>query len=69
MRQFVDNSGLLVVGAIGGLIWANIGLDSYERFSHALHFLINDVAMALFFGLATKEVVEAGCIRRSLSCR
>ena len=59
MRQFVDNSGLLVVGAIGGLIWANIGLESYERFSHALHFLINDVAMTLFFGLATKEVVEA----------
>lgn len=59
MRQFVDNSGLLVVGAVAGLIWANTGLESYERFSHALHFLINDVAMAMFFALATKEVVEA----------
>ena len=59
MRQFVDNSGLLVVGAVAGLIWANTGLESYDRFSHALHFLVNDVAMAMFFALATKEVVEA----------
>jgi NhaA family Na+:H+ antiporter len=59
MRRFVDNSGLLVAGTIAALVWANIDQASYERFSHALHFVINDVAMVFFFALATKEVVEA----------
>jgi len=59
MRRFVDNSGLLVAGTIAALVWANIDQASYERFSHALHFVINDIAMVFFFALATKEVVEA----------
>jgi len=59
MRRFVDNSGLLVAGTIAALIWANIDPASYERFAHALHFVINDIAMVFFFALATKEVVEA----------
>jgi NhaA family Na+:H+ antiporter len=59
MRRFVDNSGLLIIGAIIALAWANVAHDSYERFAEALHFLVNDVAMVFFFGLATKEVVEA----------
>jgi len=33
--------------------------DSYERFSHAFEFLVNDVGMVFFFALAAKEVVEA----------
>lgn len=59
MRRFVDNSGLLFTGAIIALAWANVAHDSYERFAEALYFLVNDVAMVFFFGLATKEVVEA----------
>ena len=59
MRRFVDNSGLLIAGTIAALVWANIDQASYERFSHALHFVVNDVAMVFFFALATKEVVEA----------
>ena len=59
VRRFVDNSGLLIVGAVAALAWANAAHESYERLSEALHFLVNDIAMAFFFALATKEVVEA----------
>ena len=41
------------------MIWANVDLASYERVSHPLHFVVNDVGMALFFALAAKEVFEA----------
>jgi len=59
VRRFIENSGLLVAGAAAALLWANLSYESYERFSDALHFLVNDVAMVFFFALATKEVVEA----------
>jgi Na+:H+ antiporter, NhaA family len=41
------------------LVWANLAYDSYEHVSEALHFIVNDIAMAFFFAMATKEVVEA----------
>jgi Na+:H+ antiporter, NhaA family len=63
MRQatkvFVDNSGLLVLGTVMALVWANIDWQSYRTVSQLLHFPTNEVGMALFFALATKEVVEA----------
>lgn len=59
MRRFIDNSGLLVTGAVIALIWANIDSETYDRFAHALHFAVNDIGMVFFFALATKEVVEA----------
>jgi NhaA family Na+:H+ antiporter len=58
-HHFIDSSGLLIVGAVAALLWANVNHESYERFAGALHFLVNDVAMVFFFALATKEVVEA----------
>jgi Na+:H+ antiporter, NhaA family len=59
IRRFIDNSGLLIAGAVAALLWANLAYDSYQQFAHAAHFLVNDVAMVFFFALATKEVVEA----------
>jgi NhaA family Na+:H+ antiporter len=59
LRRFIDNSGLLVAGAVIALVWANTALASYEAFAHALHFAVNDIGMVFFFALATKEVVEA----------
>jgi NhaA family Na+:H+ antiporter len=59
IRRFIDNSGLLMAGAVIAFLWANVGFESYERFVAPLHFPVNDVAMAFFFALATKEVVEA----------
>jgi NhaA family Na+:H+ antiporter len=58
-RFIVDNSLLLIGGAVAGLAWANVSLSSYEEFSHALHFAVNDVGMVFFFALATKEIIEA----------
>jgi NhaA family Na+:H+ antiporter len=54
-----DNSLLMVAGAIVALLWANLHPASYTRTADALHFAINDIAMAFFFGLAMKEIIEA----------
>jgi len=59
MRGFLDNSGLLVLGTLIGLVWANLARESYISLAHTLQFAVNDVAMAFFFALAAKEVVEA----------
>jgi NhaA family Na+:H+ antiporter len=48
-----------MIGAGAGLIWANVSLDSYGSAAHALEFIVNDVGMVFFFGLAAKEVYEA----------
>jgi NhaA family Na+:H+ antiporter len=55
----LDNSLLLVAGALTALLWANADATSYAYASHALRFVVNDIAMVFFFALATKEVVEA----------
>src|SRR5438477_3683135 len=49
---------LLPLGALIGLVWANTAAESYFRLSHSLAFLVNDVAMALFFGFLTQEIIE-----------
>jgi NhaA family Na+:H+ antiporter len=59
LSAFIDRSGLLVTGTVLAFVWANVDHDSYERFAHLLHFAVNDIAMAFFFCLAAKEVVEA----------
>jgi Na+:H+ antiporter, NhaA family len=58
-RLLVDNSALLLVGAVIALVWANLAPASYGAFSHALHFVANDIGMVFFFALAAKEVFEA----------
>lgn len=50
---------LLPVGASVALIWSNTAPESYFRFTHAVSFAVNDIAMAFFFALMMKEVVEA----------
>jgi Na+:H+ antiporter, NhaA family len=54
-----DNSLLMVAGAIAALVWANLDPSSYDRVTGPLHFPVNDIAMAFFFGLAMKEIIEA----------
>jgi NhaA family Na+:H+ antiporter len=54
-----DNSLLLIAGALAGLLWANINPQTYTTFTGSLRFVINDLAMVFFFGLAMEEVVEA----------
>ncbi len=58
--QFIlDNSLLLLLGALAGLAWANLDLAGYRRVTDVIHFAVNDVAMVFFFALVTKEVYEA----------
>jgi NhaA family Na+:H+ antiporter len=60
----------LVIGVIFAIIWSNFDNDSYYALIHwpifelqntkiDLHFLVNDVFMCLFFGIAAKEITEA----------
>ncbi len=41
------------------MVWVNVEPESYYRFTYSMAFAVNDVGMALFFALMTKEVVEA----------
>ena len=59
IKFFVENSLLLILGTATGLVWANVNLETYSEISHYLHFAINDIGMAFFFGIAAKEVFEA----------
>lgn len=53
------NSGLLVLGTVIALVWANLGRTAYLGVADGLHFWVNEIGMVFFFALATKEVVEA----------
>ncbi len=72
--QFMfENSLFLALGTLAALIWANLDSEGFRHFTElslipsasressnwTVHFLINDVLMALFFALAAKEVWEA----------
>ena len=69
IRFVFDNSILLIVGAATAVAWANIDAAGYHQFVHlrlqlgrwstSLQALTNDVLMALFFGLAGKQIWQA----------
>jgi NhaA family Na+:H+ antiporter len=50
---------MLPLGVLLALAWVNIEPESYYRVTFAMAFAVNDVAIAIFFGLMAKEVVEA----------
>ena len=54
-----ENDIFFVAGVLAALGWANLDLASYEATTGPLRFAVNDVLMALFFGIAAKEVFEA----------
>jgi NhaA family Na+:H+ antiporter len=69
VRILFEFSIPLIAGVIGALIWANAFPHSYHQLVHGspfgegshlnLHFLVNDIFMALFFGIAAKEITES----------
>ena len=69
METLQEYSIPLIAGVIAALVWANLSHESYEHFLHwsplgahshyNFHFLVNDLFMVLFFGIATKEITEA----------
>jgi NhaA family Na+:H+ antiporter len=50
---------LLPLGAAVAMLWVHLGEESYYDVAYALRFVVNDIAMVLFFALVAKEVVEA----------
>ena len=71
----------LIVGVIVALVFANVSWDHYHHliewmpipgfklFDHdvTLHFLVNDIFMVFFFGIAAKEITEAALPGGSLN--
>ncbi|MGF1508671.1 MAG: Na+/H+ antiporter NhaA [Myxococcota bacterium] len=59
----------LIGGVVVALLWANLDPHGYHEFNHwspfgehshfNFHFLMNDIFMVMFFGLAAKEITEA----------
>ena len=58
-RFAVEHLLLLPLGALMALVWVHTAPESYYSFTFAIAFAVNDVAMALFFALIMKEIVEA----------
>jgi NhaA family Na+:H+ antiporter len=58
-RFALEHLLLLPLGAAIALVWVNIAPESYFRFTYAIAFAVNDIAMMFFFALIAKEVVEA----------
>jgi Na+:H+ antiporter, NhaA family len=59
LQYILDNSLLLVAGAVIALVCANADIEQYTRFTQATRFVVNDIGMVFFFAMATKEVYEA----------
>jgi NhaA family Na+:H+ antiporter len=55
----IEHLLLLPLGAAIALVWVNAAPESYYSFSFRLAFAVNEVAMAIFFAVIMKEVVEA----------
>ena len=58
-RFATDYYVALPVGVVAALIWVQADAEGYFRFSHAAAFAVNEIGMALFLAVMTKEVVEA----------
>lgn len=63
LREF---SVPLLAGVIVALCWANLSPQSYHHFTHeplfgplSFHFLVNDIFMVFFFGIATAEITQS----------
>jgi Na+:H+ antiporter, NhaA family len=59
VHYVMDRFLLLPLGAAIALVWVNTAAESYFRFSFALSFAINEIAMAFFLALVAQEVFEA----------
>lgn len=58
-RYLLETDLFFLSGVVAALVWANVDLASLEALVGPVRFAVNEVLMALFFGLATKEIVEA----------
>jgi NhaA family Na+:H+ antiporter len=58
-RFAVEHLLLLPAGVLVALAWVNIAPESYYRTTFAMAFAVNAIAIAFFFAIITKEIVEA----------
>ena len=58
-RAALNRFLLLPLGVVIALVWSNTDAEAYFRFSHALAFPVNEIAMALFLALIAQELYEA----------
>lgn len=56
----------LLAGVVVALVWVNLAPESYLHFNHArifgpfsFHFIVNDLFMVLFFGIAAAEITQS----------
>lgn len=58
-RFVLDRYLALPIGAAIALLWANAAPVSYFTIAQRLSFVVNEIAMAVFFALLAQEVIEA----------
>lgn len=63
LREF---SVPLLAGVVVALCWVNLSPQSYHHFTHepalgplSFHFVVNDIFMVFFFGIATAEITQS----------
>lgn len=66
-RGAMERFLLLPLGAAIAVVWANLDPEPYFRFSHAVAFPVNEIAMAFFLALIAQELFEALMPRGTLS--
>ncbi len=68
LKSFLQEFSIpLIIGVFAALVFANLAPKGYHHFLEwkplgfgvTLHFLINDIFMVLFFGIAAKEITES----------
>lgn len=59
LHYVFDRYLLLPAGALIALVWANTAAESYFRFAYHSSFWVNEIGMAIFFGLVTQEIMDA----------
>lgn len=69
LQMLLEFSVPLIAGVVIALVWANVAPESYAHAVHwsplggdshyGVHFVVNDLFMALFFGIAAGEITES----------
>src|SRR3954470_11109391 len=59
VKYMEDRFLALPIGVAIALVWANTAAESYFATALSTTFVVNEIAMAFFFGLITQEIIEA----------
>jgi NhaA family Na+:H+ antiporter len=60
LLEYIEHRFLaLPLGAAIAVVWANTAAEAYFAAAQSMTFVVNEIAMACFFGLIMQEVIEA----------